>query len=412
MVARDYTSSVLPRHRCGLRPNSMETLEQLRLELWARWRQQLERSPRGIQKPIDAATAVYATRPIFDLRKYTPPRFKPTGRRTSHPVAATDNRVYWLDMHERPLYTEFRHSYNGVDWRGLYRYAPDEAEYTEWCLQTGVCSQYDRLVFENDQPRSFQRLLINGRGSFPIWRGLNTRRLMDAIESSPNNYSVWIETYDVRDGRIQSGQNYIEGMGSPPLRATLAYTYAGGKLERIVQRWESGEEQTVFAARRPVGLKTLSQELSRRIALRAIEGLRAARIDSPLVALEMNYRSVEAYAPALIPATERDTISSLSLVAAIPPGRWIQLPAEDFEPAMTDFRERLERTGGWQAGTRMLREAARQVTGAARTQLNTMETFVAFAIDWEMEDDDLAAILEECGATPESLHAFRAKGWI
>jgi hypothetical protein len=38
-----------------------------------------------------------------------------------------------------------------------------------------------------------------------------------------------------------------------------------------------------------------------------------------------------------------------------------------------------------------------------------METFVAFAIDWEMENDDLSAILEECGATPESLHAFRRK---
>jgi hypothetical protein len=40
-----------------------------------------------------------------------------------------------------------------------------------------------------------------------------------------------------------------------------------------------------------------------------------------------------------------------------------------------------------------------------------METFVAFAIDWEMENDDLAAILEECGATPESLDAFRRR-WV
>lgn len=64
------------------------------------------------------------------------------------------------------------------------------------------------------------------------------------------------------------------------------------------------------------------------------------------------------------------------------------------------------------AGTQMLREAARQVTALARRQLRTGEFFVAYAIDWESEGDQLQSILHDCGASAESLREFRSRGWI
>jgi len=60
----------------------------------------------------------------------------------------------------------------------------------------------------------------------------------------------------------------------------------------------------------------------------------------------------------------------------------------------------------------MLRQAARQVTELAPARLRTSPFFVAYAIDWEAEGDQVEAILQECGATEESLREFRSRGWI
>jgi hypothetical protein len=60
----------------------------------------------------------------------------------------------------------------------------------------------------------------------------------------------------------------------------------------------------------------------------------------------------------------------------------------------------------------MLREAARQVIELARRQMRTSEFFVADAIDWEGEGDQLGSILQDCRATAESLREFRSRGWI
>jgi hypothetical protein len=78
------------------------------------------------------------------------------------------NRVYHLDAEDRPIQMTHRHSYNRVNWLGVYSYSADDARYCEWCLQTGVCSEYDRLALQHGVQSSFQRLRINGNGSFPI----------------------------------------------------------------------------------------------------------------------------------------------------------------------------------------------------------------------------------------------------
>lgn len=390
----------------------MDSLERIRDDVWTRWRAQFARIERAADRPPQATTRVYSTGPIFELKNYTPRRFKPGGRHTAQPRPECDNDVYWLDGNGRPVYMERRHSFNGIDWRGQFQYAAGEAEYAEWCLQTGVCSQYTRVTLEGDLPRTFQQLRVNTAGSAPVWRGLPPARQIDAIAENPMNYSIWLETYSVRDGRIESGEKYTEGLGLPPLRAALTYEYTGDKLERIVQRWEHGEEQTVFAARRPSGARALADSLSRRIANRAVEALEAAGFSAPLSALEMSYQSGESIVPMLIPATEADHVTSLSLVLAIDQDRWITLDPEEFEPELTDFRSRMEKTGSWTAGTRMLREAARQVTRSVPSRVRTSPTFIAFAIDWEAEGDDLESVVRECGATAAALADLKARGWI
>ena len=307
---------------------------------------------------------------------------------------------------------ETRHSFNGIDWRAVYEYTSDAAEYVEWCLQTGVCSEYVRVTLRDALPAAFQRLMINAKGSFPVWRGVAKPKLIERIASDPKNYQITIERYDVRDGRVAGGEAYTEGLGAPPMRATLHYMYADGALDRIVQRSASQRDRTVYAAPRPIGLEQLAADLSRRIAERTIAALYGRAEEFPLAALELSYRSVQTYIPLIIPCTERDAISELNLCTTIDTSRWIQLPDEDFAPEITDFEERLRTTDQYEVGTLMLREAARQITERARHDLHVTPYFVAYAIDWELEGGELLAILRECGATPDGLRELQSRGWI
>lgn len=389
----------------------MESIDELKEDLWIRWRRQMERSPAELDAPAGAERVLYSSKPLFDLKDYSPHQFRSGGRSSSQPLSGRDNWVYHLDSAGRPVRMDTRHSVNGVDWRGMYRYTPDEAEYIEWCLQTGVCSQYDRVSLRDQQTVAFQRLMINTRGSASVWRGVKTAKLIERIASDPYNFRIWIERYDVRDGRIAGGEAYTEGLGAPPMRSTLTYAYVDGKLDRIVHQLASGEQQTVFAARRPVSLRQLSADLSRRIAERTVELVRNRAPESPLVALELSYR-IGTYVPLIIPCTAQDAIPQLCLCTEIDTSRWIQLPEEELAPAIVDFHERLRTTSQYEAGTRMLRDAARHVTELARHHLRTGAYFVAYAIDWEGEGDQLESILKDCGASAESLQELRSRGWI
>lgn len=390
----------------------MDDLERLRQDLWERWGRQAERLSQMRRETVETATVVYALQRLFDLKNYTPRRFLPGARRSSQPIPGYDNNVYYLDDHGRPVRMTGRHSYNRLDWRGLYSYAPDQAEYAEWCLQTGVCCQYDRVALQDGQPASFQRLRINSAGSEPKWRGLSPEKLMDSISSDPRSFSVWIEQYELHDGRILAGVAYTEGMGLPAMRSTLSYSYSNGKLDRIVWQWETGEQRTVFAARQPTAFKQLSADLSRRIADRIIELVRDARFEAPLVALELSYNPVESYVPTVIPCTEDHALSRLCLVTAIDPSQWLVMPEDDFAPDITDFHQRVVSTERGEVGARMLQEAARQVTERGPREFRSSQGFVAYAIDWEAEGDQLEKILKACGASRELLKQFRSRRWI
>lgn len=60
----------------------------------------------------------------------------------------------------------------------------------------------------------------------------------------------------------------------------------------------------------------------------------------------------------------------------------------------------------------MLRHAARLLTERVRQKRYAWPTFVAFALDDQLEQDSLARILKECGADPGVLQAWRKSGLL
>lgn len=357
---------------------------------------------------MPGATTVYARVPLFDLKKYTPAKFPPGGRVLSAPVAGIDNINYQLDERRRPITMSMRHSVNGVSWRGRYRYAGDEAEYVDFCVETAIPAQYSRAVFHQGQPVSFQRLTVNSGGSSPVWQGLDSTKRFQEIRSNPYWYFVWVEEYDVRDGLVRSGRAFTEGMGGEPTNSMLSYAYSeNGRLQRITREYPSGRQVTEFAARASVSMRELSTTLSQRIAGRAMDALSKVSLAAPSASVELLYRSVTNYVPMLLPLKEND-----SLADSITRERMIELLPEDFEPEMADFLQRVESSERYEAATKMLRNAAKLLTKLNAGLPSTAPGFVAFAIDWEFEGHDLRKVLKDCGADSEALRIWRDRGWL
>ncbi|HEX8943292.1 MAG TPA: hypothetical protein VF785_09155 [Gemmatimonadaceae bacterium] len=78
--------------------------------------------------------------------------------------------------------------------------------------------------------------------------------------------------------------------------------------------------------------------------------------------------------------------------------RMIELPAAEFEPEMAELMSRMVSKDDWTIGTKMLRDAARLLSNSDDLSASSVESFYAFAIDWELEGDDFHQIVKECKA--------------
>jgi hypothetical protein len=159
-------------------------------------------------------------------------------------------------------------------------------------------------------------------------------------------------------------------------------------------------------------MKELAAKLSEDIAARAIEALGKANPSVPLQAVELSFRSVTNYVPGLIPAAAGAKVSDMGMVLAIGQANWIELNEQDFEPDMAEFVERMNTAHKWEAGSKMLRQAASLVTKLAPESIPTADGFIAFAIDWEFEGHELLAVLKQCGATAATLKRLKEIGWL
>ncbi|MEN9359234.1 MAG: hypothetical protein RL095_769 [Verrucomicrobiota bacterium] len=157
-------------------------------------------------------------------------------------------------------------------------------------------------------------------------------------------------------------------------------------------------------------IKLLSEAFTTRLAAKILDILRAHTATSSLIALEISYLDGEL--PTLIPLTQNDAIGLLVLVSEIPESHWLSFSADESFEGWEEFNQMVEVALSPEPRSKMLRSAARQVTELARTQLTVPPDFVAYAINWEMEGDDIAKILKQCGATPATLKNWKKKGWI
>jgi hypothetical protein len=391
----------------------VDSLEQLREDLWIRWRGAFDRI--GELRTLKVARddgKLYSNSARFNLSDFRPDSFPAGGRvLKEQPREANFYYVYRLDESGRPVHMSARHEFNRIDWEGIYLYSNTEAEYIEFCLQTKVVNDYARIAFQNALPVTLQHFKVNGGGSHLA--GHNGKKAIDFVASSPSNYYIAVEEYDSVTGRINSGRALSEGLGTPLTRSVLEYSYSeSGKLLQVTRTQDTGWKTTDYAAQTATSISDLADRLSDKIAANVIESLKKIDFASPLLSVELFYRQVTNYVPHIIAVTERDFLANPGPVATLDQKHWIDLTDQDFEPEMTEFTERLNADEEWDPGTSMLRKAALLVQQQLPHVLPAADCFVAFPIDWEFEGQDLHAILKECGATSEALTKLKTIGWL
>jgi hypothetical protein len=387
-------------------------LEELRDDLVERWKAAFDRLSEVEAELETAAETVYTQYPAFALRDYSPRKFKPGARVSRQPSPGGDGYAFDLDDKGRPTRVRFEHRVNRVSWRGVYHYRLDEVEHIEFCMQTRVPSLYNRLILSGTSVLAEQRFVCNGGGSLPKWKDLSSSAKIDEILKEPYHRFIYLTRYQVENGVTRSGREYHE-VGGKIQRPTLDYEYfADGKLQRIVQHWPSGEARTVFAAKTKTTIAALSERISERIASEALRQLRIASLEAPLLALVLVYRDADQPIPFVIPGTEKDDIADFHFARQIDTKRWIALREEDFAPEITEFQQRVEAGKHPSTLSKMLRAAARRITLRAGAELPVAEGFIAFAIDWELEGDEIEKILKDCGATARQIREWKENDWL
>jgi len=370
-------------------------------EVWARWETYF-RQPHIPPPSVPPARTVYANGPRFNLVGWRANLPVPGGRTSPKPIPDTNNHVYELDSRGRPLSARHSHPVNNVDWQAAYSYGASEIELVELCLQTRVPSIYDRITLVYALPLTRQSVRINWAGSFPIWRSMPREKVREQIRTDSRNYQCVVEQYEIADGRYISGEGVRDGLGTALRQYALSFTYSpAGRLERVVERWDTGEETTAFAAKSSSTAARLSSTLAHRIADYVIDALNVMPLSTPLVSIELAYRVADRYLPTAIAYTVEDKVESYPVLSPIATDHMIDLPAGRFEPEMAELMGRMSSKGDWTVGTKMLRHAARLLSNTGHLRAPTIESFYAYAIDWELEGDDFAQISKECRRAPD-----------
>ena len=399
-----------------------DRLDQLRDDLWSRWTR-LASEPQIPASVRDGAT-VYSLLPRFDLADWrTDPAPVAGGQVSPTPKSGRENYAYVLDPTGRPLASSKHATLRGgdwsgrfeheVDWYGEFRYASDEIEYTDWCVPSKLPRRYDRLTFRDGCRASFQRLTLNAGGFFRNWLSLDQRTLIARVRDDSRNYQVVVESYDIEGGRIVGGESLVDGLGAPIRRSPLEFTYGDdGKLSAVVRRVSDGSAETLYARKTATSLTSLSALLAQCVA-EAINKLLGERtFDAPIVALELSYRAGDRYIPIVTPILESDDVETLPALVPEISARGREPGASGFATQMSEFVRRIEEKDDARAGTKMLRAAARILSTDATAPYRRAPDFIAYAIDWELEGDDLRKILSACGATQSAIASWDRRGWL
>ncbi len=152
--------------------------------------------------------------------------------------------------------------------------------------------------------------------------------------------------------------------------------------------------------------------------------LKEANIKEKLYCIELSYQGVlHHFPPAIIPGLEsyrQGLVSSgkfekkYEIFAPVLQGEdwFFEITDPDTLAACQQLEQEIQAGEKWDAATQILRQLAAELTHYDWSSiLDVTPDFVVFAIDHEMEGDQLEAVLKE-SASKEQIREWKKKGWL
>ncbi|MCW3106045.1 MAG: hypothetical protein JWQ09_551 [Segetibacter sp.] len=368
----------------------------------------------------------YASTLRYELKDFDGKKIKPGGRFLSAIPSDPTENFYEYGIEERglPCFSRSCHKWNAVYWRGFYSFKNDLAEHVEFCIDTGIPSTVERVVFEHGRKISYQSLHINGGGSGSVYYDMPVQQIIESILTDSFSLICTVKefVYDNNDKVTKAGGLSV-GPGPREYKYEDVYMYdVKGKLETITTYFETGETRLAYKApNKQITFKELSDNLSEKMAHSIVDQMVRLQIEQPLAVLQITYRCVANYHPSLNYVTDAEKQAILQTQQSeeiftglfISVENFIDLTDEGFESELQQFVQLMEAGEKWMAGTRMIRKTASILTrNKLEGRIKVSDDFVAFAIDWSIKHEGFAKILKDCGVKEETIKDWKKKKWI
>lgn len=275
--------------------------------------------------------------------------------------------------------------------------------------------QHGRIEWDGDRVVRFEQLRLNGYTPMMGEKGESPDGLIEWL--GPNGRFLLVEQYRYDGEQLREIDCYGEAPGLGPYQHVDRVSWdEGGRVIAIDRTWANGQSQAAYRIRRKG--QSLDQLRTSAVAELVPAVVRAVSAAVPtgerVYCIELAYRAADRYHPPLITVgLERDRSTlrepDLTFRPLLGDGRTVDLPDPDALEACRQLDQEVMSRGRWQLGTRMLREAAAQLTRHPwRGTLDVTDDFVAFAID--PEADELEDALR--ASAPERMAEWRARGWV
>ncbi len=380
--------------------------------------------------------------------RYTPlpfyyQRFPPRGRVLRGPPTEAGYFLHYgfddqdrVRLHRLYGYTDMggkqrlaRHMAHGVETKDalaetFVNYQDTLTESIEFSVPPRIPLIVKQIFYERGQVVRFVSFRLNGYTPLYSQKGKNPDKLYEWL--GYNGRFKTVEEYVYAGDRLVQIVGYSEIPGVAPYSYTDRLTYqAEGGLEQIERVYQDGTKQGLYRRRAKGETFQSIRESAVRLMIEAVVSrIRAANIRERLYCIELSYQAGEHHFPPYVipgPESYRENLLASRGQAAryeifspvLQSNKWF---LEITDPAAIEISERLEqeiRAGEkWETATSILREVAAALTRYDWTGIaETTPDFVVFAIDHEMEGDQLDRVLG-ASVSQAQIREWKSKGWL
>jgi hypothetical protein len=392
--------------------------EQLKQDLLVRWERAFDEIDLLEQYKNHICTEKYIPGFRYDVQDFGTPRFlHPDGKFFPEARARElkDYHFYGFAADGMPCYTSFG------SWQGFYSYSEDLVEYVEFCIETGIPSCIKRLHFLDGNKIAYQYLLVQGRGSSPVYKEMDRADIIEDIEYS---LIYRVERYLRENGRVSGAEGLLllPGTGSTHFRDVYRYDDLG-RLDEIRTWFDDGSSHLTFARlSEGTDIAALSDLVATQLAEAITDTLTDGHSSPPLSLLEISYHQQSVAMPVIIPRTAAFTeditrrhsdedVFDLIFLSTDNVQERVAIRHEKFERSYRQFMQIVEREDKWELAAAMFKKAALKLT-TLHTTLPATDEFAAYAVDWEFDMEDFEEVLRDCGVNVKTIALWKERGWL